>query len=179
MLNAKYFMKGDEYQLNPEANGNAWFVSNITYVNTPNEEMATLDTLQTKKYAVADKSFEKLLGKGQIAQPGDTISLTSYAPNKITYKSASAKGGVAVFSEIYFPWGWNVKIDGKETDLARVNYVLRAIRVPAGNHDIEFYFNPTSAQVTDDISIASIVLIYILCVGALLLVALKLRKKKQ
>jgi uncharacterized membrane protein YfhO len=86
---------------------------------------------------------------------------------------------VAVFSEIYFPWGWNVKIDGKDTDLARVNYVLRAIRVPAGNHDIEFYFNPTSAQVTDDISIASIVLIYILCVGALLLVALKLRKKKQ
>lgn len=179
MLNTKYFMKGDEYQLNPEANGNAWFVSNVTYVNTPNEEMATLDTLQTKKYAVADKSFEKLLGNGSISQPGDTISLTSYAPNKITYKSTSAKGGVAVFSEIYFPWGWNVKIDGKDTDLARVNYVLRAIRVPAGNHEIEFYFNPTSAQVTDDISIVSIVLIYILCVGALLLVALKLRKKKQ
>lgn len=173
MLNTKYVLSGNEYQLNPDANGNAWFVSRIDYVDTPDAEMGVLDSLNTKTTAVADKKFKATLGKASPVMPGDTIYETSYAPNKLTYKTRSAKGGVAVFSEIFFPWGWHASIDGKPADIGRVDYVLRAIRIPAGEHDVEFRFDPQSMRVTNTLGIASVIIIYLICFAALAIWAIK------
>lgn len=167
MLNAKYFLYGDTYEVNPDALGNAWFVDGINYVATPNQEMAALDTLNPGKYAVADALFEPILGMTASAAPGDTIYETSYAPNRLTYKSRSATDNIAVFSEIFFPWGWTAKIDGENVQIGRVDYVLRAVRVPAGEHDIEFHFDPASIHTTNALAIVSIVLIGLLSLGAL------------
>ena len=175
MLNAKYFLNGNEYQLNPEALGNAWFVSGIDYVETPDQEMKALDSLDTRHLAVADRKFEKTLGAAVAPAPGDTIYETTYAPNALTYKYRSQKGGVAAFSEIYFPWGWEAKIDGKPAEIGRVNYVLRALRVPAGEHEISFRFDPQSLKVTNTVSVAAVSLIYILAALALILLFLKNR----
>ncbi|MDE5874806.1 MAG: YfhO family protein, partial [Muribaculaceae bacterium] len=154
MLNAKYFLSGDQYEVNPDALGNAWFVDAVDYVATPNEEMAALDTINPGFVAVADRKFEPVLGKASMRTPGDTLALASYAPNRLVYKSKSAKENVAVFSEIFFPWGWTATIDGKEHQIGRVDYVLRAMRVPAGEHEIVFTFDPQSLKVTNTVAIA-------------------------
>lgn len=175
MLNAKYFLNGNEYQLNPEAFGNAWFVSGINYVATPDQEMKALDNLDTRHLAVADRKFEKTLGAAAPPAPGDTIYETSYAPNALKYKYRSQKGGVAAFSEIYFPWGWEATVDGKPVEIGRVNYVLRALRLPAGEHEVAFRFDPQSLKVTNSISMAAISIIYILAALALIMLFLKNR----
>jgi hypothetical protein len=177
MLNAKYIMSGDDYQLNPDALGNAWFVTDVTYVNNANEEMAALDSLQVNIKAVADRKFESIIGEGTAVQPGDTIYETSYAPNRLTYKYHSSNGGVAVFSEIYFPWGWTATLSGKELPIGRVNYVLRALKLPAGDGDIEFRFDPESLKITNAISVSAVAIIYILCALAIILSYRKLTIK--
>lgn len=180
MLNAKYILSGNEYQLNPDANGNAWFVSGIDYVTSPDAEMKALDSLNTKVRAVADSKFAKTLGNASPKAPGDTIYETSYAPNKLTYKARSAQGGVAVFSEVYFPWGWYATIDGKPADIGRVDYVLRALKVPAGEHDIEFRFDPKSLQVTNTLGVSAVIIIYVLCAAALAgFIFIVVRRRKQ
>ena len=166
MLNAKYFITGGKVMTNPDAMGNAWFVDRIDYVATPDAEMAALDSLPGH-VAVADRKFGATLGHASPIQPGDTIYETSYAPNRLTYKYRSARGGVAVFSEIFFPWGWQATVDGKPLEIGRVNYVLRALRLPAGSHDIEFRFDPESLKVTNTLGVASVVAIYLLCAAAL------------
>ena len=153
--------------------------STLTYVATPDAEMSALDSLDTRHKAVADKQFASVLGQEAAIQPGDTIFETKYAPNRLNYRMRSAAGGVAVFSEIYFPWGWTATIDGKEVPIGRVNYVLRALKVPAGEHNIQFEFDPQSISVTNDISIASIIVIYLLCAGALAVVAVRLVKRRK
>lgn len=163
MLNAKYILNGNQYQLNPEALGNAWFVDSIAYVANADEEMLQLDSIRPREFAVADRSFEGVLLKANKKLPGDTIFETYYAPNKLAYKSRSAKGNLAVFSEIYFPWGWTATVDGKPAPIGRVNYVLRAMQVPAGTHDIVFTFDPRSVKTTNTVATVSIVTIYILC----------------
>ena len=173
MLNAKYFLSGEQYQVNPEALGNAWFVDSIAYVATPKEEMTALDSIKPGIYAVADDSFRKVLGNATHRQPGDTIYETSYAPNRLTYKSRSAKGNIAVFSEIYFPWGWTATIDGKPAPIGRVDYVLRALKVPAGQHKIEFVFDPQSTKTTNTVAMVSIIAIYVLCFAAIVLWVLR------
>lgn len=180
MLNAKYILSGNEYQLNPDANGNAWFVYGIDYVTSPDAEMKALDSLNTKVRAVADSKFAKTLGNASPKAPGDTIYETSYAPNKLTYKARSAQGGVAVFSEVYFPWGWYATIDGKPADIGRVDYVLRALKVPAGEHDIEFRFDPKSLQVTNTLGVSAVIIIYVLCAAALAgFIFIVMRRRKQ
>lgn len=166
MLNTKYFLSGDQYEVNPDALGNAWFVSGIDYVADANHEMAALDSLDTAHRAVADAKFKQILGTATAPAPGDTIYETSYAPDRLTYKARSARGGVAVFSEIYFPWGWHATVDGKPVEIGRVNYVLRAIRLSPGNHDIEFRFDPQSLRVTNTLGVSAVILIYVLCLGA-------------
>ena len=178
MLNAKYFLNGDQYEQNPDALGNAWFVDSIAYVATPNEEMAALDSLNPGNEAVADKIFESVLGQAVKRNPGDTLYLTHYAPNRLTYKSKSAKENIAVFSEVYFPWGWTASVDGKEFPIGRVDYVLRALRLPAGSHDIEFRFDPESLKVTNGISIASVSIIGVLVIGALIFSIISIRRKE-
>ena len=179
MLNTKYFLSGEQYERNPGALGNAWFVDTISYVADADSEMAALDSLDTATAAVADAKFRETLGNAIPKSLGDTIYETSYAPNALTYSVNSAKGGIAVFSEIYFPWGWTATVDGKETQIGRVNYTLRALRVPAGRHEIRFSFDPKSVRVTNNISIASVSVIYILCAISLLLLALPAIRKRK
>lgn len=151
---------------NPEAYGNAWFVDNIAYVGTPDEEMAALSQIDPRRTAVADRKFESTLGKSTIAAPSDTIVETTYAPNRLTYKSHSVNGGVAVFSEVFFPWGWTATIDGQEAEIGRVNYVLRAINIPAGDHEIVMTFDPPSLHATDTLATTAIVAIYLAVIAA-------------
>ncbi len=179
MLNTKYFLSGDQYEVNPDALGNAWFVDSIYYVANADKEMAALDSLNTASDAVADEKFRPMLGNAVRKAPGDTIYETSYAPNALSYKAKTGKGGIAVFSEIYFPWGWTATIDGKEAPIGRVNYVLRALRIPAGEHEITFRFDPQSVRVTNNISVASVTGIYILCALALIILILPVIKKRK
>ena len=167
MLNAKYILSGDQYELNPDALGNAWFVDGISYVSTPNQEMEALDTINPGLYAVADNSFEYVLGQPTAPAPGDTIYETKYAPNRLNYHSVTSKDNVAVFSEVYFPWGWTATIDGERVPVGRVDYVLRAIRVPAGDHQIEFVFDPASLKATNALAIVSLCFIGLVCALAL------------
>lgn len=167
MLNAKYFLSGDQYELNPDALGNVWFVDGIDYVPSANLEMAALDTINPGKYAVSDVMFESVLGSATAPAPGDTIYETYYAPNRLKYKSNTSKENLAVFSEIYFPWGWNATIDGEPVPVGRVDYVLRAIKVPAGRHEIEFVFDPQSLKATNALAIVSLCLIGMICALAL------------
>lgn len=184
MLNTKYIINtplSDSIPVivNPHALGNAWIVDRISYVDNANAEMKALDNLDTRHAAVADKLFQNTIGNTSPKAPGDTIYLVSYAPNRLQYKSKSAKGGVAVFSEVYFPWGWNATVDGKPTDIGRVNYVLRAIRIPAGQHDIEFVFNPESLNVTNTLAVVCVIVIYVIVAGAIALYVYRRIKRQK
>lgn len=170
MLNAKYLVVDDTtVHINPEALGNGWFVDKVTYVKGAQAEMAVLDTLHTAVGAVADESFRSVLGEAKAVMPGDTIIETVYKPNELHYKTISRNGGLAVFSEIYFPWGWTATVDGKEVPVGRVNYVLRALQLPAGEHTVVFRFDPQSVHTTETVAYASVALIYLALIGAFLL----------
>lgn len=177
MLNARYIvdMQGQPLR-NPEALGNAWFVDRVSYVGSPDEEMATLSVINPASAAVADRKFETALGASSPKTPGDTIVETSYAPNRLTYRANTASGGVAVFSEVYFPWGWKATVDGQEVPLSRVNYVLRALPVPAGQHEIVMTFDPQSLHTTGSAATVSIILIYLAAIGAIVMAIRNCRK---
>lgn len=178
MLNARYIvdMQGQPLR-NPEALGNAWFVDRVSYVGTPDEEMAALSVINPASAAVADRKFETALGASSPKTPGDTIVETSYAPNRLTYRANTARGGVAVFSEVYFPWGWKATVDGQEVPLSRVNYVLRALPVPAGQHEIVMTFDPQSLHTTGTAATVSIILIYLAAIGAIVMAIRNCRKE--
>ena len=171
MLNVKYFIfpaegGAQQVQTNSEANGNAWFVSNIKVVANANEEIRALDSLKTKEEVVLDlgsteRKRIKEIGLDSMA----TIKLTEYKVNHLTYQSISAKNEFAVFSEIYYRDGWNAYINGKLTPHFRVNYVLRGMEVPAGKHTIEFKFEPQVIQTGSTISLISYALLLITPVG--------------
>ena len=166
MLNGKYIVDSEGPMLNPGALGNAWFVDTLAYVNGPDEEMAALSIIHPSVEAVADESFRSLLGENFTKSLGDTIFETTYAPDRLTYHSSSKNGGVAVFSEIYFPWGWEATIDGQPVGIARVNYVLRSIPIPAGDHTVEMVFKPRSLRNTTTAAYVSIILIYLALIAA-------------
>ena len=167
MLNARYIVSGKQVYENDMALGNAWFVDNIKYVDNANQELDALRTLSPATEAVADKSMEKILGDAAPGDIADTIVETSYAPDRLTYKSNASTPRVAVFSEIYFPWGWEAAIDGKPAEIARVNYVLRAIVVPAGTHEITMTFDPKSVHTTVTVATVSVIVIYLLVITAI------------
>lgn len=180
MLNAKWAIIDGQAQQNPYALGNAWFVDNLKYVKTADEEMKFLDDFDPAKEAVADEKFKEALKEATPIDSTDYIKETTYAPNKLTYHSHSANGGLAVFSEIYFPWGWTATIDGKEVPIGRVNYVLRALQVPAGDHTIVFTFDPQEIHKTETIAKTSVYLILLLILGALgWAIYSGLRRKKE
>lgn len=174
MLNDKYFILGtqDGQQFavqNPAAFGNAWFVNKLQYVNAPNEEIAMLKAIDPRKVAVVDKQYEKALAGALSPGTMDSLSsvkLTQYAPNELHYQTSSKQGAVAVFSEIYYP-GWKATIDGKPLELGRVNYVLRAAYIPAGQHKIMMEFRPASVKITEAIAYAALVLLALGFLGAL------------
>ena len=142
MLNTKYIVTRNGVQLNPEAMGNAWFVDEVQFVPTPDEESAALNTLDLRKVAVADKKFREVLSCSAQPSASDRIEMTAYAPNKLDYTYNLANPRVAVFSEIYYPHDWHLYCDGEEISLGRVNYTLRAAVLPAGEHAITMKFVP-------------------------------------
>ena len=183
MLNTKYFIlpAGQQGQtvpvLNPYANGNAWFVKNVQYVNNANEEIDALKTILPTETAVVDARFKDVL-KGISEAHKDSLSsirLTSYEPNRLVYETENAGDGIAVFSEIYYPNGWQVTIDGKPAGLGRADYVLRALYIPAGKHTVEMRFDPQSLHVTEGIAYGALALL-VIGVAAVALIA---RKKAQ
>ena len=177
MLNTKYFIfpAGQQRQtvpiLNPHAYGNAWFVNKVQYVNNANEEIDALDSIIPTETAVVDARFKDVL-KGTTESYKDSLSsirLTSYAPNRLTYETNNAQDGIAVFSEIYYPDGWHVTIDGQPAELARADYILRTMSVPAGQHTIEMRFDPTSLHVTEGIAYGALALLVIGIIVAVLI----------
>ncbi len=177
MLNTRYVIANPNQapMVNTGALGNAWFVDEIAYVDSPDAEMDALNTLQPARQAVADSRYSAVLGHATPTAAGDTIVLTSYAPDRLTYSATSANGGLAVFSEIYYPKGWQLTIDGQPAPIGRVNYLLRAARIPAGTHSLEMTFNPASIATTNGIAYASVSLIYLLLLAG---IALGLKKRK-
>ena len=158
MLNTKYIITAVNNQPVPQRNfqayGNAWFVDKVSYVENANEELDALGSLPLRHEAVADKKFADVLGQ---STPQDTLSivtLNKYEPNQLTYTVNSGKGGVVVFSEIYYP-GWTATIDGQEAELGRVNYVLRALQVKPGRHEVILSFFPKSVKTTETIAYLS------------------------
>lgn len=180
MLNGKYIVfSDDEVVTNPDALGNAWFVDSLVYVANADGEMDALDHINPATTAVADEKFRSVLGDIALSSvAGDTIYETSYAPDRLTYKAQSANGGVAVFSEVYFPWGWKAYVGGEETPIARVDYLLRAIRLPAGTHDVTFVFDPQSVKTTTALAYVGIILIYLGVVVAVVLTFIGCRRGK-
>lgn len=173
MLNTKYFIfpAGQQRQTNPHAYGNAWFVNKVQYVNNANEEIDALDSIIPTETAVVDARFKDVL-KGTTESYKDSLSsirLTSYAPNRLTYETNNAQDGIAVFSEIYYPDGWHVTIDGQPAELARADYILRTMHVPAGQHTIEMRFDPTSLHVTEGIAYGALALLVIGIIVAVLI----------
>lgn len=160
MLNTKYVLVADKTGIqpkeNPFANGPAWFVSEVKIAGTPNEEIDLISKVDNKKVAVVGKEDEKYLnGKTLYADPAATIAVKTYQPNEIVYQTSSATPQLAVMSEIYYPHGWKFYIDGKETDYIKADYLLRAVHVPAGKHEIRMAFEPEVIQKGKTISLAS------------------------
>ena len=166
MLNTKYVISQDgQVMRNSEAMGNAWFVDTLLFVDTPVQESNALNTIDIKTTAVADKLFADALNlKVTESDPGAYIKMEKYIPDYLEYSSHSTKDKVAVFSEIYYPREWHLYIDGKEQQLGRVNYVLRAAVIPAGNHSIVMKFVPDALK-TDRLCIALLIIMILMSVG--------------
>lgn len=177
MLNTRYVITGDkEYPVlyNDYALGNAWLVDKVDFVDGADAEMDALGKIDVAHEAVADSRFRGVLdGHAVEKAPGDTIWLTSYAPDRLTYHVDTRDGGVAVFSEVYFPWGWHATVDGTPANIARVNYVLRSIALPAGSHEVVMEFDPQSIHTCSAIARICVTLIYLLCLGGLFNVVTK------
>ena len=173
MLNTRYFILplqgGQTVPIqNPYAYGNAWFVDKLNYVNNANEEIAAVGKIDLRHQAVADAKFKEQLGEAAVQDTASVVTITSYEPNRLTYDVNSGKGGVLVFSEIYYP-GWEAKVDGQPVELGRVDYILRALNVQPGKHQVELSFFPKSVNLTETIAyIAYVLLILLVAAGVFL-----------
>ena len=177
MLNTRYFIFPAGQQgtttlplQNPYACGHAWFVSEVRYVANANEELDALGDIAPLQTAVVDSRFrESLQGfeTDTLASAG-TLTLHSYQPNHLVYHSSNNRPGVALFSEIYYPDGWQVSIDGQPAPMARANYVLRALHLPAGQHTIEMRFDPQSLHTTEAIAYGALALLLVGLFAALI-----------
>lgn len=183
MLNAKWvIMAGQGATIpleNPHAMGNAWFVDNIRFAENADEEIDALATMDLRKEAVADKKYEPILSgfRPTIADSASTIRLTDYDSDFLSYAVDAKKEELALFSEIYYPKGWQITIDGQPAKMLRANYTLRALRIPAGQHRVEFRFDPQSIKVTDGIAYTA--LIIMLLTTLLLIYNIVKRKNRQ
>lgn len=173
MLNVKYVVQQDQEgrsypALNPEANGNAWFIKELKKVSSADEEIGGLKDLQTKDEAVVNTNDFANINRFAFRTDSITsIELTDYQPNHLVYKSNNSFAGVAVFSEMYYANGWNAYIDGKATDHFKVNYVLRALKIPEGEHTIAFKFEPQVVQTGSKITLASSILLGLIVLGGI------------
>ena len=170
MLNAKYFIfpleGGQTVPIqNPYVYGNAWFVDQISYVDNANQEMDDLGHINLRHQAVADKKFQAQLGEAVVQDTASVAVITAYEPNRLTYDVNSGKGGVLVFSEIYYP-GWNATVDGEPVELGRVDYVLRAMNVKPGRHEVVLSFFPKSVNTTETVAYVAYVALLLILLGA-------------
>ena len=180
MLNMRYIIlplqSGQNVPLqNPYTYGNAWFVDKVHYANNANEELEAVGRLPLRHEAVADKKFSDVLGESTIQDSVSIVTIENYEPNQLTYKVRSGQGGVVVFSEIYYP-GWTATIDGEEAELGRVNYVLRALKVAPGEHEVVLSFFPKSVNRTETIAYISLAILLLLIPAV---VFLEYRRRKQ
>ncbi len=159
---------------NKYAMGNAWFVDDLKFVETADEEIDALGTIDLRKEAVTDRKYAPVLEKFQPgfkpspADSASTIVLTDYDSDFVTYAVDAKKEELAVFSEVYYPKGWQISIDGQPAEMIRANYTLRALPVPAGKHTVEFRFDPQSIKVTDGIAYAALLIMLLTAVGLIL-----------
>ena len=180
MLNTKYFILplqgGRSVPLeNPYTYGNAWFVDKVHYVDNANQELDMTGALPLRHEAVADKKFSEQLGEAVVQDTNSVVRITTYEPNKLTYDVNSGKGGVIVFSEIYYP-GWTATVDGVEQELGRVDYVLRALQVKPGHHEVVLTFYPKSIERTETVAYVAYVVVLLLIIY---LIVMYVRRRKS
>ncbi len=178
MLNTKYILLGSlqepRAEINPNANGNAWFISDIQFVKTSNEEIKAVGEIDNKKTAVVSVEDQKYFeGKNLQSDSTAVIELKNYQPNQLEFKTQSKAPQLAVFSEIYYPKGWKMLLDGKEVPYIKANYLLRAVFVPAGNHEVRMVFEPEVIEKGKIISMSAFGIFLLLSVGGFL----KFRRK--
>ena len=184
MLNTKYFIVKDKAgnavpQLNPEAMGNAWFVNDVKVVDNANEESDALMQIDLHTTAVTDKSFAHFIeGWTPSIDSLAIIRLTSCTPKELFYKTTASEEQIAVFSEIYYPYGWKAFIDGEPVEHFRVNYLLRALRIPAGEHEVHFIFDPDSIKKGDMLASICIAIMFLTAIATIVMYVLRRRKEK-
>lgn len=188
MLNAKWVImpgqEGTEIPVeNPHAMGNAWFVDNIHFVNNADEEIDALAEIDLHREAVADRKFEPMLdglemGVNSHSNGLSTISLTDYDSDFLVYEVDAKRDELAVFSEIYYPKGWHITIDGEPAEMIRANYTMRALLIPEGSHIVKFTFEPNSIKITDGIAFAALI-IMLFTAAYIIFQFLRTRKPKQ
>ena len=179
MLNTKYFILplngGQSVPLeNPYTYGNAWLVDKIKYVSNANEELDAIGTLNLRREAVADQQFKDVLGEAVAQDSVGVVRIKAYEPNMLTYEVESDKGGIVVFSEIYYP-GWTATVDGVEQELGRVNYVLRALSVKPGKHEVVLSFFPKSIDRTETVAYVSYAILLLII---LMMIWIEYRRRK-
>ncbi|MCM1372474.1 MAG: YfhO family protein [Bacteroides sp.] len=183
MLNMKYAIMttkdGEKAAVyNPHAMGNAWFAEDIHWVDNADDELAALSADNLHRTAVVDEQFREALGEGVAgADSTATVKLVEYDANRLAYDVTSRNGGVIVFSDIYYP-GWTATVSDKEVPVARANYILRAIHVPAGQHRVVFEFDPRTVHVTETIAYCALSLLGLMLLGQVITLIYK-RKKCQ
>ena len=180
MLNTKYLIypQGNKpaANINPDAFGNAWIVSDIKWVATPNEEIAAIENTDVKKTAIINDEFKNVINEFKPSNSLGTIRLDSYKPNELIYSFNSSKDELVVFSEIWTSKGWTLWIDGKESPLIRADYILRAAVIPAGNHEIMMRYEPKIWKVGNTIQfISSLILI----LGLITAIVISIKAKRQ
>lgn len=180
MLNTRYFifpLQGGQTMpmQNPYTMGNAWFVDEVQYVNNANEEIDALHHINPAKVAVIDQKFSEQVKQTAVPDSMSSIKLTAYEPNGLKYEVDSKTGGTVVFSEIYYP-GWQAYIDGVEAPHGRADYILRAMNVPAGKHEVEFKFDPKSLHVTETIAFIAL---GVLALMLLLFIFMQVRRLRK
>ena len=169
MLNTKYFILplqgGQTVPVeNPYTYGNAWLVDKITYVDNANQELDMMGKIDLRHEAVADAKFKAQLGEAVAQDTLSVVRIKSYEPNQVSYEVESGKGGVIVFSEIYYP-GWTATVDGVEQELGRVDYVLRALQVKPGKHEVVLSFFPKTITRTETIAYVALAILLLLVIG--------------
>lgn len=183
MLNTKYFIVQNPQtgkpvaQLNPDAYGNAWLVKGIKYVDNANEEMDALDSTNLKDTAVVDKRFQSQIKQQPVPDSAAFIKLKQNLNDKIDYTFHSTTPQFAVLSEVYYPLGWNAFIDGKKADYVKTDYVLRGMFVPAGDHEIEFRFEPKSYTTGRTITIIANIIVFLSMIAAIVFYVIRKKKK--
>lgn len=175
MLNAKYFLMANaqepdkSFQVqNPYAMGNAWFVDKVDYVDNANQELDGLKDAYLRRVAVVDKQFQTVLGEAAVQDSTAIVELTSYEPNELKYNVKSNQGGVIVFSEIFYP-GWEATVDGQPVELGRADYVLRALRIELGQHEVVMSFFPKTLNTTETLAYVALGILALLVIALIVM----------